>query len=42
MAFKVIIGHNSGMDCARKSVKISSDPEDRDLSDAFEKRYPTI
>jgi len=28
MAFEVMIGHNSRPDCARESVKISSDSED--------------
>jgi len=35
--FEVMIGHNSRADCARESVKTSSDPEDSNRSDEFKK-----
>jgi len=38
LPFEVMIGHNSRTDCARESVKTSSDSEDSNRSDEFEKR----
>jgi len=37
VAFEVMIGHNSRMDCARESVKTSSNAEDSSRSDEFKK-----
>ena len=37
LPFEVMIGHNSRTDCARESVKTSTDSEDSNRSDEFKK-----
>jgi len=40
VAFEVMIGCNSRMDCARESVKTSSDSADSNQSDEFKEKIP--